>query len=112
MTHQDAINICSRHYDKWKLYKVNGRMKNADNVFNELNLVHVHLFRVAQKLDCQSCLKDLVHNCFNWYDEELKKRKNVEAMKYDELVNYTRDVLKKEVPHNATKEFILNLIYG
>ena len=112
MTHDEAINICARHHDKWKLYRVNGRMKDRDNVFLELNLVHVHLYRVAQKLDCPTCLKDLVHNVFNWYEEQLKKRVNVEAMKYDELLLHARNVLKKEIPHNCTKETILKIIYG
>lgn len=111
MTTEESENICARHYEKWKRYLATGRCKNVDNVFAELNNVHFHIYRVAQKLDCQSCLKDLLHNVFNWYEEELKKKVNIEKMRYYELLNHARK-MGKSVPHNATKENILNIIHG
>jgi hypothetical protein len=109
MTYSEAITICERHHDKWKAYKVTGRCKNRDNVFAELNQVHAFLFRVFQKLDCQSCLKDLLHNVYNWYTEELNKKEKINNMTYSELVAFAR-LQKKEVPHNVTKEKLIEII--
>lgn len=111
MTQEEAENICKRHYDKWKKYQASQKMKNVDNVFVELNAVHFFIYKVAQKLDCTSCLKDLVHNVFNWYEAELKKKVKVENMRYYELLDYARKN-GLPVPHNATKEKILKIIYG